>query len=422
MHSSRYADLQQPVPDRRLLTVRELPVTSEPRCRRHDALLRFPDGLHYAHHDMYFELEGERLPPPPDRLDYLVLALLFFAMRHDTDLHVEGAVSGALLDNLEEFQRAWAMWRPDSYRPVRITAAQELETSAPRPGRRAVVPISGGVDGTFSLLQHCGVQQARDRRQLVSAMLIHGFDVPLAAEGAFGILREHAEATAAFAGLPLTVVKTDWRNFSLDWEDDFASGLAACLHLFSGGAEYGLMSAGADYTRLVFPMGENPITNSMMSSDHFQIQMVGYSAGRTSKVAAIASADDLASHLRVCWEGPVTGRNCGHCEKCVRTKLNFLAAGARPPDVLGAVPGPRDVLALRAKTLSSIRMLLDIREAGRAGSLSPTIKWALEICLAKNWLLLGLRGLRRALRRVFRIIVSKTVRSDQCPLSPNPSD
>ena len=33
------------------------------------------------------------------------------------------------------------------------------------------------------------------------------------------------------------------------------------------------------------------------------------------------------SVLKVCWEGPNPERNCGHCEKCVRTRLNLLAVG-----------------------------------------------------------------------------------------------
>jgi hypothetical protein len=145
----------------------------------------------------------------------------------------------------------------------------------------------------------------------------------------------------------------------------------------------------------------------MMSSDRFRIKMVGYGAGRTAKVAAIAAAGDLASHLRVCWEGPVTGGNCGHCEKCVRTKLNFLAAGAQPPGVLGAAPDPAEVIALKAKTLSSIRMLLDVREAGRSGGLPPALRWALDLCVVKNVLLLPVRGWRRFLRRIARRIVPK---------------
>jgi hypothetical protein len=37
------------------------------------------------------------------------------------------------------------------------------------------------------------------------------------------------------------------------------------------------------------------------------------------------------NNLRVCWQGELEDRNCGVCEKCIRTKLNFLATGSSIP-------------------------------------------------------------------------------------------
>ena len=385
------------------LSVRELPVTAEPGRRRHKALLRYPSDVAHPHQTLFYELEGEHLPPPPERQDYLVLALLFFAMRHGADLHVEGRVSRQLLVNLEEFQRAWSLWRPDRYRPVRVSCDEEVEAGAPSQWRRAVVALSGGVDGTYAMLQHVGDRQARDRCELVAGMLVHGFDVPLDAARAFELARANAAATAATAGLPLTVVRTDWRrHFSLDWEDDFGAGLAACLNLFSGVAAYGLLGSDEDYAHLAFPWGSNAITNPMLSSDRFQIVTVGGASGRTAKVSEIAHHNSISEHLRVCWREGETGRNCGRCEKCVRTKLNFLAAGAALPDSLGAEPGVLEVLAIRAPSATAITYLADIRDSARHGSLPPQLHLAVVATLLKNRLLLPLRRWRYALRRVFR--------------------
>jgi hypothetical protein len=387
----------------RRLSVRELPVTSEPGRRRHKALLRYPRQLVHPHQTLFFELQGEHLPPPPERHDYLVLALLFFAMRHATDLHVEGRVSRELLINLEEFQRAWCAWRPDVYRPIRISCDEELEPAAPSPWRRGVVALSGGVDGTFSMLQHLPGTTARDRCELVTAMLVHGLEIPLEAERAFELATENAAAVTAQANLPLALVRTDWRqNFSLAWEDDFCTGLAACLNLFSGTTSCGLLGSDEDYAHLAFPWGSNAITNPMMSSDRFRIITVGGAAGRSAKVAEIARHEGIAKHLRVCWRAAETGKNCGRCEKCVRTKLNFLVNGVEPPAALGAVPGVRDVLALSAQSATAISYLVDVRDAARSGKLSPGMRLAVQACLAKNRLLLPFRGWRPALRRVFR--------------------
>ena len=38
------------------------------------------------------------------------------------------------------------------------------------------------------------------------------------------------------------------------------------------------------------------------------------------------------NNLRVCWQGELKDRNCGKCEKCVRTKLNFLACNRDVPE------------------------------------------------------------------------------------------
>jgi hypothetical protein len=47
----------------------------------------------------------------------------------------------------------------------------------------------------------------------------------------------------------------------------------------------------------------------------------------------LIAADNTAMEaVKVCWEGQDASKNCGRCEKCIRTQLNFLAVGvSRPP-------------------------------------------------------------------------------------------
>jgi hypothetical protein len=51
----------------------------------------------------------------------------------------------------------------------------------------------------------------------------------------------------------------------------------------------------------------------------------GYS--RTEKVRQIAIHKTATQVVKVCWEGHETFRNCGECDKCIRTQLNFRAVG-----------------------------------------------------------------------------------------------
>jgi hypothetical protein len=55
-----------------------------------------------------------------------------------------------------------------------------------------------------------------------------------------------------------------------------------------------------------------------------------------------------------------TGKNCGTCEKCVRTKLNFLAAGLTLPEALAEAPDPGQIRQLNASSEVKLAFLDDI--------------------------------------------------------------
>jgi hypothetical protein len=78
--------------------------------------------------------------------------------------------------------------------------------------------------------------------------------------------------------------------------------------------------------------GSTPLTDPLLGSDAFSVRHDGAAASRIEKVALVAEWPQALQNLRVCWEGPNKGRNCGRCEKCIRTILDFRVAGlALPP-------------------------------------------------------------------------------------------
>ena len=85
------------------------------------------------------------------------------------------------------------------------------------------------------------------------------------------------------------------------------------------------------YTNIIYPWGSTPITNYLMSGDQMRLVLDGCAYSRTEKLAKIAKIPTVLRTLKVCWEGADTERNCGKCEKCIRTKLNFLAVGIPNP-------------------------------------------------------------------------------------------
>ena len=332
-----------------------------------------------AGHDgeVWWRISDDALPSPLRRHDLAVVALLFVAMREGCDLHVAGPVSWSLLARLEEFQAAWTKWQPRRYRRVAISA-DEVVMPAPVPGLRAVALFSGGVDSTFTVWRHRNGAAGHASRDIVTAIMIHGFDIPLSAEAAFERAASAARNALGSVDLPLTCVKTNWRSICADWEMEFAAGLAACLRQWQGDGDAGLIGADDHYGALVTPWGSNPITNPLLSSDDFELVFDGGGFTRAEKIAAIAGWRPGVENLRVCWEGPATGENCGVCEKCLRTKLNFMAAGKPLPQSLAGEPTVAQVLRIRARSESQLVELPPIVAAARARGIKAPWLFALS--------------------------------------------
>ena len=88
----------------------------------------------------------------------------------------------------------------------------------------------------------------------------------------------------------------------------------------------------------------------------------GAGFSRTEKVALIAT-DALASKtIKVCWEGKDTYENCGVCEKCIRTRLNFAAVGITNPECFDdrlTVAHIRSLKAHQPTQLNELRLILE---------------------------------------------------------------
>jgi bacterioferritin-associated ferredoxin len=73
------------------------------------------------------------------------------------------------------------------------------------------------------------------------------------------------------------------------------------------------------------------ITDPLLSSLSFAIVHDGAEQHRVGKARALAAWPEALRNLRVCWAGRSADTNCGRCEKCVRTILEFRAAGVPCP-------------------------------------------------------------------------------------------
>ena len=299
---------------------------------------------HDADSELWWETTSGMPPAVPDRLDPVAIALVAKAMNFTQDLHLEGPVSWTLLANLEEFIDAWTIWRPDIFRPISITADEVIDDRfepAPATATTGVLAFSGGVDGTYAAVAHRSGRLGRRSLGVASAVIIHGFDVPLDDPAGFEIARRGAEAVTAELDIPLVTVRTNWQAVAdPEWQMTFGAAIGATLHLFTDRAGAAILAADNTYNHIAIPWGSNAVTGHLLSSRRMRMIQPGAGVTRTQKCQAIGHLPSVQTHLRVCWQGAERGRNCGRCEKCVRTKVNFLAAGHGTIAALGPLePG-----------------------------------------------------------------------------------
>jgi hypothetical protein len=324
--------------------------------------------------EIFFDLVGS-VAPEPEVLDGFVFGIIFFAMQLGGDLRVHGRMTLEALRNLSEFQEAWSSWKPQLYAKVKVLPDEAVD-DVPRRGRtEALAAFSGGVDSIFTVLRHAGKELGLASYPLNRAVLmVHGFDVPLDQPEQFESLRNRVRPLLDELNLQALTMRTNLHKLSLqDWEDSCMAQLSCCLHNYAHEFAYGLVGSTEPYNAMVIPWGSNPATDYLLSGNGLRLVHDGAGYTRTEKVAQIARRQTAVRVVKVCWEGEQTGTNCGTCEKCIRTQLNFLAIG---------VPGAP--CFDRPLELDSIATM-ELRNALQLGEAASVYAYAQKAGISEPW-------------------------------------
>jgi len=296
-------------------------------------------------------------------LDGHVFAILLYAMALGKPLKVHGTLSHIAMRNLEELQLIWQMWKPDIYRRVDIIPAN-IDSMRKSVKEKAISAFSGGADAMFTALRHSRVLPDKFRYPLSTALMVHGFDVDIYNHADFKSLVKRVRQFLDYAGLELRTLRTNSREVKIqNWEYSHGLELAACLHMFSDEFEYGLIGSSGPYLGFVMPWGSNPVTDHLISGTNFSVKYDGGGFFRTDKMAEIIKHPIASRTLKVCYEGIDQSINCGKCEKCVRTQLNFLAAGAK--SIPECFESEFDINRINEMKISHLGQLVELRRIAR---------------------------------------------------------
>ncbi|KAB2712768.1 hypothetical protein F9K88_07355 [Brucella intermedia] len=291
--------------------------------------------------------------------DGLLFLFIFVAMANYDVFEIDGPISKTALRNARVFQEAWHCLLPNMYNVAEIVPrniASDFVLNA-RKKDRAISAFSGGLDATFLAVRH--TQRHSWAYPLRSCVMVHGFDVWHENDDAFERLVDRVSPFLSDTGLTCFQVKTNIRKFELQgWEHSFSSQLAGILHLYYKSHSTALIGSSEPYNNLVFPWGSTPATDYLLSGSGMAIVHEGAGYSRTEKAKVVASHALGRETLKVCWQGTDQAANCGDCEKCVRTRLNFKAVGL---DDVPCFTTPFDATMIDNISLRNIAQLTELR-------------------------------------------------------------
>jgi hypothetical protein len=261
--------------------------------------------------EVYFE---SAVPLRPS-VEAFLSAFLIPAMRTGRSVRTEDAVCGVWAGHAAEAQaiarRYWGFGGGDVIAP-RTSLTPESDATG--------VFFTGGVDSFHSLLTN---------RDVVRALVfVQGFDIPLTDTDRLEAASRLVETVAAACNLRVLTLRTNLRRHPVfraaNWgEYTHGAALGAVAQLLASHLGQVLIAS----SDIPPPHGSSEELDRCWSSGAVTVRDDSSHVSRFRKVAAIAGDPLVHEHLRVCWENRSSALNCGVCEKCLRTQVEFVAAG-----------------------------------------------------------------------------------------------
>jgi hypothetical protein len=284
--------------------------------------------------DVFIETESRFSDAISCNPNAFIVGCLLPAMHYgEKRIKIEEAICPFLNEGLNTAMGIIQHWSDGSYRPLLIEAKKARHTPYLDQKRHAALFMSGGIDSLAALRLSQLNYPKTHPGAIRDCLLVHGFDIGGVVErGMKYPVFDRAKAAISDlvkdANVNLIPVYTNIRhlcdNRDLWLEKFFGAVLAAVAHAFDSRLNMVFIASSYDITHL-HPCGSHPLLDPVYSSYNLRIVHRDLSLSRMEKLQIVASWDAAFQHLRVCLANVPDRLNCGKCEKCVRTMLEFLA-------------------------------------------------------------------------------------------------
>ncbi len=245
--------------------------------------------------------------------DPFVIALLLLAMQRGEDIEVRGSLSRSFFSGLNRYQQVFHGWFPERFKCVEIRPMSLREESTRQTSGRGVA-FSGGVDSFYSFLTL--------RETLTHTIFMSGFDMPCNLIQSIGELTRSYSALMQEFGIHFITGSTNVRTFvnSVEWTNAHGPALMATALFFK--PYFGEFYIPSSYTDGGYPQwGSHPELDPLLSSPSLRFVHHGSALNRVRKLQFISRYPASYDRLRVCWIQDIGLKNCGRCEKCIRTQI-----------------------------------------------------------------------------------------------------
>jgi hypothetical protein len=131
------------------------------------------------------------------------------------------------------------------------------------------------------------------------------------------------------SGIEFIAGSTNIRMFvnSVGWTNAHGPALIATALFFKH--RLSVFYVPSSYVDGAYPRwGTHPDLDSLLSSESMNIVHHGSEVNRVQKLKLVSRFPQSYERLRVCWIQDIGLRNCGRCEKCVRTQIALDIVGA----------------------------------------------------------------------------------------------
>mgnify|MGYP000855927353 FL=1 len=267
-----------------------------------------------------------------NRSDAFIAALYQIAMGLGEDLSCDGEVSPRLLYGINEVQKTLIHWKPNIYKPIRITAANLVSAPPACVASKHMFTFSGGVDSFYSIWNNIHKKAQGGAFNLTHGIFIQGaVDIPLVYEVKFIKLENQYADLFHDLNMELITMRTNLLHFDhhlVPYNFFVNAPLVAGAMLLNPLISGLVVASSYDYINNK-PDGASPLAVRPLCTENLDVIVSGYESNRFYKTINMADWPVAQQNLRVCIDffHKDNKKNCSHCSKCLRTRIVLHISG-----------------------------------------------------------------------------------------------